>query len=324
MSPELLGADGIFSAADAATHGLDGHALDRWVRSGACVRLTRGWYAVTTEGSLTPERRHALTALALARAYAGRAVVSHHSALVLRGLPTYAVDLATVHLTSLPRPEGAATVPNVSARRTGLLIHRPLAALPVAACAVNGTHGGAPTSNLATIRGNTLSVPLACAIAQTGLVHGPEAALVSADAALRASLVTADQLRRAVAALVGHPGIGPTRAALVHADGRHESPGESRTAFVLRALGFELDPQVELEAEGRRFRADFRIRGTRVLVEFDGAVKYADGRALFHEKQREDALRRAGWVVVRVVWADLAHPARLLRRVREAIALAAA
>jgi very-short-patch-repair endonuclease len=62
-----------------------------------------------------------------------------------------------------------------------------------------------------------------------------------------------------------------------------------------------------------------------VLVEFDGATKYAAGdrRALFAEKQREDALRRAGWVVVRLVWADLDHPERVRNRVLQALALAA-
>ena len=95
----------------------------------------------------------------------------------------------------------------------------------------------------------------------------------------------------------GRRGIGPVRAALGHADGRHGSPGESRTAYVLRALGHDVEPQVEVSAEGRRYRADFRVRGTRVLVEFDGQVKYADPTALFEEKRREDALRRTscGW-----------------------------
>ncbi|NUS01547.1 MAG: hypothetical protein HOV97_03175 [Nonomuraea sp.] len=113
------------------------------------------------------------------------------------------------------------------------------------------------------------------------------------------------------------------RAALRHADGRHESPGETRTAYVLRCLGLDLDPQVEVVAEGRRYRADFRVRGTRVLVEFDGAVKYVDRAALFEEKQREDALRRAGWIIVRVVWSDLSDPARLRRRLANALAQAA-
>lgn len=93
---------------------------------------------------------------------------------------------------------------------------------------------------------------------------------------------------------------------------------------MLRCLGFDLEPQVEIRAEGRLFRTDFRVRGTRVLVEFDGAVKYVDRAALFEEKQREDALRRAGWIVVRVVWSDLAEPARLRRRLRNALAQTAA
>ncbi|NUQ31562.1 MAG: hypothetical protein HOP99_01850 [Dermatophilaceae bacterium] len=54
-------------------------------------------------------------------------------------------------------------------------------------------------------------------------------------------------------------------------------------------------------------------------------MKYADGRreTLFAEKQREDALRRDGWTVVRVVWADLDDPERLRRRILDALALAA-
>lgn len=311
MRLDLLGADGVFSSADAAVHGLDGHALGRLVRSGECLRLTRGWYAVTPAEPLTARSRHALTATALGRAHAGRAVVSHHGALVLHGLPTYAVDLDTVHLTLLPRPSGA-RVPNASARRRGLVIHRPIPGLAPSPPPVTG--GSSVTT----------TVPLAWAVVQTGLVHGPEAALVPADAALARGLVTAERLARAVEGLAGHPGLSAVRAALPHADGRHESPGETRTAYVLRSLGFDLEPQVELTAEGRRYRADFRVRGTRVLVEFDGAVKYADPRALFEEKQREDALRRAGWVVVRVVWSDLADPGRLESRLRRALVQAAA
>ena len=145
-----------------------------------------------------------------------------------------------------------------------------------------------------------------------------------ADAALARRLVTPEQLSRAVVALADRRGIGPVRAAIGTADGRHESPGETRTAYLLRALGHEIDPQVEIVAEGRRYRADFRIRGTRVLVEFDGQVKYADRAALFDEKQREDALRRAGWLVVRLVWADLVRPELVRQRVLDALRAAAA
>lgn len=312
MRLDLLGAHGVFSAADAAVHGIDGHGVARLVRAGECVRLTRGWYAIASAVPPTPEGCHALTATALARANAGRAVVSHHSALVLHGLPTYAVDLDTVHLTSLPQPSGR-RVANASSRRRGLVVHRPLPCLGLSPALEVG-------ANLLV----TSTVAVAVAVVQTGLVHGPESALVAADAALARGLVTTGAFARAVDGLAGHPGLAAVRAALPAADRRHESPGETRTAYLLRALGFDPEPQVELVAEGRRYRADFRIRGTRVLVEFDGAVKYADPRALFQEKQREDALRRAGWVVVRLVWADLADVAEVRRRVGRAVGQAAA
>jgi very-short-patch-repair endonuclease len=114
------------------------------------------------------------------------------------------------------------------------------------------------------------------------------------------------------------------RAALSLTDARHESPGETRTAHLLRRLGYDLEPQIEVVAGGRRYRPDFRIRETRVLIEFDGAVKYPDrSTTLFEEKQREDALRREGWIVVRLVWADLAQPQLVRSRIDAALAMAA-
>ena len=52
-------------------------------------------------------------------------------------------------------------------------------------------------------------------------------------------------------------------------------------------------------------------------MKYDGA----DGRAaLVAEKRREDALRALGYVVVRVTWADLASPARVIAQIRRAMA----
>ncbi|HET7398235.1 MAG TPA: type IV toxin-antitoxin system AbiEi family antitoxin domain-containing protein [Intrasporangium sp.] len=311
MDLNLLGTNGVFSAADAHAHGLDSHALDRLLRSGACIRLTRGWYA-RSDGPVDDTTRHARAATALGLQFGHRAAVSHHSLLIVRGLPTYRADLATVHLTStLPT---APTDVGVAARRPGLVIHRPVAGLVRAP--LSGSAGG---------RAAPAGMPLAHAIVQAGLLSGPESTLVPADAALCRGLVDPAGLLAAASSLAGRRGIGPVRAALAQADGRHESPGETRTAYLLHALGYQLDPQVELVAEGRRFRADLRIRGTRVLVEFDGAVKYAggDGRALFEEKRREDALRREGWVVVRLVWADLDDPPLVRARIERALRLVA-
>jgi very-short-patch-repair endonuclease len=59
----------------------------------------------------------------------------------------------------------------------------------------------------------------------------------------------------------------------------------------------------------------------RVVIEFDGLVKY-DGHegqaALAAEKRREDRLRAAGYEVIRLTWADLDHPERVVLLVRQA------
>lgn len=311
MEPlDHLAPEGVLSAADARRAGIDGEALARHCRSGRIVRLTRGWYAVRPPRD--SRDRHWLTATALGREYGGRALVSHHSALVLLDLPTYDVDLSTVHLTRLnPRPGRPA--PRVAARRRGLVLHQPLA------------HVVSPKATMVSDPQRAAYVPVEVAVVQAGLTGSALTTLVAADAALHRGLVTADALAVAVRSLRGHDGIGPVRAVLSQADARVESPGETLTGYLVRGMGLELEPQFEVQAEGRGFRADFRIKGSRVLLEFDGRVKYAtgDGRVLFEEKQREDALRRAGWVVVRVVWSDLQDPAALRRRVWDALRLAA-
>jgi hypothetical protein len=53
-------------------------------------------------------------------------------------------------------------------------------------------------------------------------------------------------------------------------------------------------------------------------------VKYREGdvTTLFDEKRREDALRRAGWVVVRLVWQDLRSADVVRQRIEAALRLA--
>ena len=108
-------------------------------------------------------------------------------------------------------------------------------------------------------------------------------------------------------------------------DPASESVGETRTRLLLRDLGFDVESQRVL-VDGRRFvgRVDFLVEGI-VVVEFDGLVKYAgqEGRsALAAEKARESAIVDLGYEVVRLVWADLANPAEVARRVRLALARA--
>jgi very-short-patch-repair endonuclease len=118
---------------------------------------------------------------------------------------------------------------------------------------------------------------------------------------------------------------------LRHADGRHESPGETRLAHALRLLGIAATPQVPIP--GSNAVVDFLLVETPVVIEFDGQVK--NGRSsddvdpfgrrqpgrdvLWKEKRREDRLRELGYEVVRVIWSDLDSPRELAARIRRAV-----
>lgn len=71
-------------------------------------------------------------------------------------------------------------------------------------------------------------------------------------------------------------------------------------------------------ASGRRYRVDFLI-GDRVILEADGAVKYAH-QTPWQEKQRQSDLEAAGYWVVRCTWEELIHrPHEVLARIARAL-----
>ncbi|OFE15274.1 hypothetical protein BA895_05875 [Humibacillus sp. DSM 29435] len=245
--------------------------------------------------------RHRLRVSALLEQYDGRAVASGISALSTLGLPCLEPDWSVAHLMLLAPGRKEHTKADLV---VGRALWRPEAArFP-------------PTDQR--------TVHPAVAIALAGLTT-PCSFLVPADAALARRLVTAQELQLAVTVIGQRPGLGRARAALTLMDARHESPGETFTAYVLRLLGHQIVPQFVVPGTapwtpvGRGFRADFGIVGTRVFVEFDGWVKYASQQHLWDEKRREDRIRSLGWEVVRLTWADLHDPARVGTLIDEAL-----
>lgn len=287
-----IAVDGLVSIAEAAVIGVDPNSLRRRVRAGEIHRLIPGWYAVRSPDG--DADRHALRTRAVLRHLGDRVQASHHSAVLLHGLPTWRADLATVHV--------CRRTDRQSRRGNGLSVHPSVGNFPGAV------------------------LPPAIAVLQAGMLAGPESALVSADAALHRRRVTADDLAGAAEVLRRQPGMAAVRAVLPFADGRHESPGETRLAFLLRGLRVKATPQVWVRDGQSSWRVDFLLDDAPVVIEFDGLVKYQDGsrgaEVLVAEKLREDSLRGLGYEVVRLVWADLADPARLLRRIEQAIARA--
>lgn len=300
MKPSLIADRGVFSSTRAASVGIGGTALRQLVRAGECFPLHRGWYSIWRPKDAKDLLR--LRTVALLQEYSADVVASHASAVVLLDLPTEGVDFGTAHL--MWREEK----PFQAFSRVRL--HEQL-----------DVPGLAP-------RGETVHPALACI--QVGMAD-PRALIVAADAALRTRLATKEQLRTACRALQGQRGITRARVAVEWCDERHESPGESLTAFVLHTLGYDFEPQFcpgTYGAGGQPERVDFRITGTMVVIEFDGRVKYeakdSEGASqlLFLEKQREDRIRDGGYQVVRLTWADLYKPELVRAKIEAALQVA--
>ncbi|NMM22619.1 MAG: hypothetical protein HHJ11_03820 [Phycicoccus sp.] len=295
---------GAFTAHDAYDCGYNRESLSQLVRSGRALRVGPSAYVDRNRyAAASPERQHEMTTRAVVRTFDGRVYASHYSALTLMSLPIFGAPLDHIHVTR--------TADSLSRRRPGLSIHT--------------AYG--PGAGL--LIGRTPSVTAALAILGAAMTCGIETGVVAADAALANGKAKMDDLQTWLGRLSRHPKVTHARQVVQLADARSESVGESRTRLLLNAIGFRPTPQVEIRhPQGRLVgRVDFLLERERIIVEFDGLLKYAgaDGReALAAEKSREDRLRALGYEFVRLTWADLSRPATVERLMRLAVARAAA
>lgn len=294
----LVALHGVALTRDLSECGYGRHGVTALVRAGHLVRVRGGAFV---EGARHRDSdavtRHLLESRAVARSLGRSYAVSHLSAVAMLGLPVVTRDLGRVHVSHVGQGK--------SRRDRRLRVHPPVSADDVT------PHGG------------VLVVNPAMAVVQTASCDGLRAGLIAADAALARGLVTAEDLAGALAS----SGLaGESARAVEMADGRSESPGESWSRMVFAGLALPVpELQAEIRDAGGRLvgRVDFFFRERRLIVEFDGLVKYegADGRdALFREKRREDTLRSLGYRVVRLTWRDLHDPARVERLIKQAFA----
>ena len=290
------GQGNVFTTAQATALGVGDADLTSAVKAGLCRHRARGVYAVGPPGD-RPEAQHLELCRGMLLLYPD-AVLAGHSAAAAHGLALWGVDYAHV---LLERPVQR------QLRRSGAVIR------PRISEAIVETPTGP-------------AVPIAAACVRVSLDCGAVAGVVVTDSGLHRDMVTLDQIDRELAAHSGQWHIQHALAMRSLVDAGSESVGESRTRVVLAAYGFEVETQCVIR-DGHRVagRADMGIKGTKVLIEFDGALKFADDpKALFKEKKREDWLRRLGYIVVRVTWSDLERPGWIVAQVRRALRLAEA
>lgn len=281
---------GALSSASAAEHlGLSSTDLRRLVATGTLTRVCRGGYVdaarLTRAG---PEDAHRLRLRAVLGTSPDTFAASHQSAAVLWGLPLLAGDLELVHVT---RRSGTGH----GRRRDAFTVHR-----------CPGEH--------ASFRqvGGVWSVGPVAAVLGAILACSQIGAQGVADAALRARLVTQAELEEGLRDLTRATGTPRARQVVHRADPSAESVGESGLRTILLLLGYRVRPQFVITDDGEFVaRVDFYLPDLGVVVEFDGAVKYdgVHGReALVREKAREDRIRRLGYGVLRITWAQLYRP----------------
>lgn len=283
-----------------------GHAeLARMARSGEIRRIRRGGYAFGPDlGEFEDGERHRELIGASMGGLCADAVLSHTSAAVLHGLPTWRDELRRVHVLRA-RDHGG---------RIGQVVHVHPSVVPDDH--VIEIDGWRVTSLARTV------VDLGCTLSLFRSVPLGDAALASG--------LSQETLADALVASRRRHGVGRARRMAAMLDGHSESVGESCSRVVMAQVGL---PEPELQFEvfdptGHLVgRSDFCWPRSRTLGEFDGQVKYGRllrpgqtvGAVVAAEKEREDRLRDEGFGMVRWTWPDLSRPEMLRRRIVRAL-----
>jgi hypothetical protein len=272
----------VFTPAIARSVGLSRSQVRRRLASGSWLAIGRGAYAERhlVERPLgEPKAKYLLDVIAMLQRFGPDAHAALWSAAAAHDLPLPSSDGWPV---SLVRPNGSAR------RRPGLTVD--VAALPP-------EHLAKPGLLRTTSVGRT--------IVDLGRRAGLIDAVTAADAALHNGLVSEAEIREVLDFQAGWPGSARAEEVIDLADGRAESPLESRSRIRLRQAG--LPPpelQVEITDENGMFiaRPDFVWADLGVVGEADGRIKYSDGRGqtLWDEDieyQLDDVVRRF-WAAV--------------------------
>ncbi|GGF08426.1 type IV toxin-antitoxin system AbiEi family antitoxin domain-containing protein [Williamsia phyllosphaerae] len=292
---------GLIYRSTALDAGFTDTEITRAVTRGDIVRVARGAFA--PPGDRTPEQIHRLAAIATSELAGGSVVVSHQSAATVHGLEMLQPSLRRVHLTT-GSPAGAHRT-TTRHEHVGVLADDEISIVD-----------GIVITTL-----ERTAVDVACTTTM-----GFAGALAVFDSALR---LGADRAEMQEMVQTTRRGVGRARRALRYADGKAENPGESWSRAQMIEAGLS-SPRLQhqfRDVQGNEIaRTDFDWSGL-LVGEFDGMTKYQKHLrpgetpfdAMRREKQREDALRRTGVMVIRWTWKDL-QDGRVVPMIREWLA----
>jgi hypothetical protein len=280
------GQDGIVTLAQARAAGLDVHEVHRLCRAGRWRVVARGCYLVDADlHDGIPRNARIRAAVASfgpgAAAVLGTAAELHRIA----GLPRS----DTIHI-SVPGPvarPARVAYPEV-------VVHQ----LVIAPGQLGPVGGVTATSPLRTVSDLILR-------------EDRYAAVSLLDSALNRGLVGVEELRRIPSMIRGRRGAVSARLCLAEADGRAQSPLETRTR--LRCVDGGVPPD-ELQLEVRDADGyllgigDLGWRAARLIAEADGRGPHGGPQAVHADRRRQNRLINAGWRVLRFTWSDTLRP----------------
>ena len=262
-----------FTLADAAAAGFNRDDVRALVRGGDARNICHGVY-ISSDVPDSPR----LKAVALKRVVPERAVICRRTAAWLHDVDVLAFG---AHL-QVPPVEILVPAETAAVRRRGVL----------------GYSGVLRDDEVHEVEGVLVTSPVRTALdlgRWLPLLDG----VAGLDAMLHACIVDHDELRDAAQRLRGYRHKLRLDKALDLADGRAESPQESRLRIRLVVYARLPEPVVQFVVPfaGGEFRLDLAYVELRVAVEYDGEEYHSQPEDVAYDEWRRMRLRELGWTV---------------------------
>jgi hypothetical protein len=294
--------DGVVTAAQCRTLGLHPADVATLCRSGRWLRLARGVYLVDAHVVGTPGRRTMIRAAVLS--FGADAVAVLGSAAELYGIGGLShrdgVDV------SLPGPRARPRRILDQFVRPHQLVLQP--------------------ADVTTVEGIPVTTALRT-VADLMLRLDRYSAISVLDSSLNRGFLDDADLGLLAASMAGRRGVVESRRWLDEADGRAESPLESRSR--LRCVDGRVPPdELQYPVHDRSGRllgyGDLAWTRARLVAEADGVEPHSQPEAIFRDRRRQNDFANAGFTVIRFTWQDTVAPDYVPYVVRAALARAAA
>ncbi|WP_329105381.1 hypothetical protein OG792_32460 [Micromonospora sp. NBC_01699] len=290
------GQDGVVTREQALAAGLTVREIDRLCRSREWRRLARAAYLVDLTPSPVAARRARIRAAVASFGELATAVLG--TSAELHGLAGLRPD-ARIHV-SVPGPAARP----LRSKDPAVVVHQLVI----------------PAGQIGTVAGIRTTTATRTA-ADLALRVDRFAAVSLLDSALHQGSITEPDLLVVRALLARRRGAVAARRHLAEADGRAESPLETRVR--LRCVDGGVPPDAlqhpVRDDDGHLLAVgDLAWLRERIIGEADGALVHATPEALYRDRRRQNLIANAGWRVLRFTWADTLNPTYIPTTIRAA------